>query len=619
MARYVDEHGLERFWNNIKGRIGSASDEQVSDWLSLHPEATTTVQDGSVTDAKLMSTGGILEQVRILSDMNLSFEIGTIDSSGSDDDTSSNRIRSIDYIPVGNFYKASVDSPYRMRFFAYDASKTFVARTAWTSAGDSYTGAALRVAYPTAVYFRLIFAYDATSGGRTMTIDEVESSHIHIDFMSIKNEINSLQSKIDVAYGSVLAYEIGSISSAGSDDSATNRIRNIGFVDLSSFAYASIDAPYRFRWFAYDSGYSFLGRGSWTDGGVGFTVDDVITAFADARYMRLIFAYDASLSGRDMTAADIAASNIDVYFTKPCQSISHEIARVDEAYDHVSAKANEAYENVTISANQAAYMGDRVVIPVEIGASGGSQGGCVFGDEVFHFNTNGTFSVFSMATKQVVGSGILGSSATILPHCNSAVFGSEYYDITDDYPLLYVNAYNNTALPKGTCYVHRLQKDGESTWVTTLVQTITIGFTDNPVWTDGSSDTRPYGNFAVDVDGSKLWVYTLLDTTNVTRFFSFAMPELGSGDVTLGTSDIIDRFDVPRFAYIQDNHIAFGNMYICSGQANAGYIHVINLAGQKETTRIDLNKIGMTWEPEVIDIYDGHIICGKNKLYRFDL
>lgn len=38
-------------------------DSAVSDWLGLHPEATTTVQDNSVTNAKLVQTGGILSTV----------------------------------------------------------------------------------------------------------------------------------------------------------------------------------------------------------------------------------------------------------------------------------------------------------------------------------------------------------------------------------------------------------------------------------------------------------------------------------------------------------------------------------------------------------------------------
>ena len=44
-------------------------DSAVSDWLDLHPEATTTVQDGSITNAKLVQTGGVLEQAGILSNI----------------------------------------------------------------------------------------------------------------------------------------------------------------------------------------------------------------------------------------------------------------------------------------------------------------------------------------------------------------------------------------------------------------------------------------------------------------------------------------------------------------------------------------------------------------------
>lgn len=73
MAKYLDETGLSRFWNNIKGSIGSASDAQVNAWLTAHPEATTTVQDGAittaklangaVTDAKLAQSKGVLTRV----------------------------------------------------------------------------------------------------------------------------------------------------------------------------------------------------------------------------------------------------------------------------------------------------------------------------------------------------------------------------------------------------------------------------------------------------------------------------------------------------------------------------------------------------------------------------
>lgn len=37
--------------------------DAVNEWLTAHPEATTTVQDNSITDAKLVQTGGVLSEV----------------------------------------------------------------------------------------------------------------------------------------------------------------------------------------------------------------------------------------------------------------------------------------------------------------------------------------------------------------------------------------------------------------------------------------------------------------------------------------------------------------------------------------------------------------------------
>jgi len=53
MPKYLDGAGLSRFWNNIKGSIGNASQAQVDAWLDNHPEATTTVQDGSISTRKI--------------------------------------------------------------------------------------------------------------------------------------------------------------------------------------------------------------------------------------------------------------------------------------------------------------------------------------------------------------------------------------------------------------------------------------------------------------------------------------------------------------------------------------------------------------------------------------
>lgn len=55
----------ESYDNAIQNAI-DAIPQDVADWLDDHPEATTTVQDGAVSNAKLLQNGGILSDVNLL-------------------------------------------------------------------------------------------------------------------------------------------------------------------------------------------------------------------------------------------------------------------------------------------------------------------------------------------------------------------------------------------------------------------------------------------------------------------------------------------------------------------------------------------------------------------------
>ena len=85
--------GLEM--SNGALQLASADiDAAVADWLSDHPEATTTVQDGSITDAKLVQTGGVLSEVH---DIRIGAEGVDYDSAGDAvryqiDDVRNNRV-----------------------------------------------------------------------------------------------------------------------------------------------------------------------------------------------------------------------------------------------------------------------------------------------------------------------------------------------------------------------------------------------------------------------------------------------------------------------------------------------------------------------------------------------
>lgn len=66
---------LAKLASNVIASLPSPTDAQVDsavfDWLDVHPEATTTVQDNSVTDAKLVQTGGVLSRVDDISKMSV--------------------------------------------------------------------------------------------------------------------------------------------------------------------------------------------------------------------------------------------------------------------------------------------------------------------------------------------------------------------------------------------------------------------------------------------------------------------------------------------------------------------------------------------------------------------
>lgn len=156
----------------------------------------------------------------------------------------------------------------------------------------------------------------------------------------------------------------------------------------------------------------------------------------------------------------------------------------------------------------------------------GMQDGCAYGDYYFQFTPNGRFGVYDLRDNSFVGVFALDQYETIVPHCNSASFSNVFYQPEDPFPLAYINAYNNTDLPHGTCYVHRILRDG-NTFSTQLVQIIRIGFTDSDMWLSAENETRPYGNFVVDAENKHLYAYTTRDGDKTTRFFMLDLPNVG--------------------------------------------------------------------------------------------
>ena len=260
----------------------------------------------------------------------------------------------------------------------------------------------------------------------------------------------------------------------------------------------------------------------------------------------------------------------------------------------------------------------------------GSQDGAIYGNELFRFNHRGDCAVYNLS--DIGNSAIdelapislftLGDTDKIVPHNNAVFFGCEFYDESDEYPLLYTNVYNNYAKEEdkkiGVCCVYRLQRlaDGH---MAKLVQIIEIGFTEDATLWKAYPDrhcTRPYGNFVIDKDKRALYAFVMRDEELGTRYFRFDMPSVHDGvldsrydvkKVVLDTSDIREYFDCGYHRFIQGAALHNNKIYSTEGfhddEINRPAIRIVDLDSKKEEY-IDVMNMGFSNEPEFIDFYN---------------
>ncbi len=266
------------------------------------------------------------------------------------------------------------------------------------------------------------------------------------------------------------------------------------------------------------------------------------------------------------------------------------------------------------------------------------QGGAIHNGYFFSFNRWGECTVYQteklrraqVGEAEIFAEFVLDKNDILSPHSNAVVFGSEYYDEKDEFPLLYANVYNNYAKAEdkllGVCLVYRVQRTGR-TFETTLVQMIEIGFTeDKKLWkSEGEKeDDRPYGNFVVDTQNNRLYAFTMRDNTQTTRYFSFALPKVAQGEVcekygvkkvVLTKEDILEYFDCTYHQYIQGACCHNGKIYSLEGftdhKQHPPAIRIIDTELKKEILFENFMDYGANIEPEMID-FDGDVCYYTN-------
>ena len=255
------------------------------------------------------------------------------------------------------------------------------------------------------------------------------------------------------------------------------------------------------------------------------------------------------------------------------------------------------------------------------------QDGAVFHNYLFRFSSKGKCTVYHVDSlsqdSAPISQFVLDKADFLVPHSNSVAFGNARYHESDEFPLLYSNIYNNYAKTdrkmKGITCVYRLQRNGND-FSTTLVQLIEIGFVEDTLWkSENGNDVRPYGNFAIDPKNAVYYAFTMRDEEMVTRYFSFPLPDVNSGEydatydvkrVVLQKEDIIDTFDCEYQRYIQGACFHDGIIYSLEGftndQNNPPAIRLVDVAAKKQKEVYYFSDFGLTIEPELIDFERGN-------------
>ena len=272
------------------------------------------------------------------------------------------------------------------------------------------------------------------------------------------------------------------------------------------------------------------------------------------------------------------------------------------------------------------------------------QDGAIWKDLFFSFNHAGECMVYDM--KFAVGENIcdlklidsftLDKTELITPHCNSVVFGKEYYSPDDEFPVLYANIYNNYEKEEekhtGVCLVYRIFKT-ENKFYSELLQIIEIGFTkDSELWcSEGNDDIRPFGNFVTDVKENKYYAFTMRDKTKTTRYFSFKLPKISDGifdekygvkKVCLEKNDIETYFDCEYHNFIQGACFYDGKIYSVEGfsvkSGKKPAIRVIDVKKKIQIIHKEFSDFDIDSEPEMIDFYGGqcYYADGSGKMYK---
>ena len=244
------------------------------------------------------------------------------------------------------------------------------------------------------------------------------------------------------------------------------------------------------------------------------------------------------------------------------------------------------------------------------------QSAAVYGDYVFFVERcRMSICLFDLSQNAKVCKVTFKPAGNIkIYHCNQSTFGTEKYDPSDQFPLLYVS---QRAKSGSRCFVevlriHPKYNEDQSAIVSFKVELVQeIYFP--PMTRDNSLGNV---NCVIDVKKGKMYTYSRNNKSSDGNYLQckisrFEIPDIKQQQVVLEDSDIERSFMIDTSAEnMQGACIVDDFLYIAQGYPAVKYVYlnVVNLQQQRLVRRYDLLGSGVNWEPEGCFYYDGSIM-----------
>ena len=238
------------------------------------------------------------------------------------------------------------------------------------------------------------------------------------------------------------------------------------------------------------------------------------------------------------------------------------------------------------------------------------QSSAIYGDYIFAFTDKmAKVYLYNKRTQSLLYT-LNQTEKDSLHHCNQSFFGTEFYDESDPFPLIYLTVNNNGTTAGGYMEAYRIipvmgAGDYES-FTMELVQTVTL-----PIMS--ASNALGNANFVYNPNDKRLYTYSRDNDSGskICRITKWAMPTLSQGDITLTEENILDSWETGVSAVnMQGAAIKNNYLFIFRGYVTVGYIYlyVFDLFRKERVATIDLLNNGFTMEPEGV-FFDGNVLC----------